>query len=58
VRLHCLSLFRWASPINEILKNLKNINAKLDMITGVTAKSQEQEASIETDEKTDTKALH
>jgi hypothetical protein len=29
-----VALFRWTSQINEILKNLENINAKLDMLTG------------------------
>ena len=53
-----VALFRWASQINEILKNLENINAKLDMLTGVTTKSQEQEAGIEIDAKSDTEALH
>ena len=53
-----VSLFRWASQINEILKNLENINAKLDMLTGITTKSQEQEAGIEIDDKSDTEALH
>ena len=49
-----VALFRWASPIIEILKNLENINAKLDMLTGVSTKSQEQEAVIEIDDKPDT----
>ncbi|MGD0279496.1 MAG: hypothetical protein ABSC11_09340 [Smithella sp.] len=53
-----VALFRWASQINEILKNLENINAKLDMITGVATKSPEQEAGIEIDDKPDTEALH
>ena len=53
-----VSLFRWASQINEILKNLENINAKLDMLTGITTKSQEQEAGIEIDDKPDTEDLH
>jgi uncharacterized membrane protein len=53
-----VALLRWASQINEILKNLENINAKLDMLTGVTTKSQEQEAVIEIDDKPDTEALH
>jgi predicted PurR-regulated permease PerM len=42
-----VALFRWASQINEIVKNLENINAKLDVLTGVTPKSQRQEESIE-----------
>jgi len=41
-----VALLRWASQINEILKNLENINAKLDMLTGVTPKSQGQEIDI------------
>ena len=53
-----VALLRWASQINEILKNLENINAKLDMLTGVTAKSQEQEVGIEIDDKPNTEALH
>jgi predicted PurR-regulated permease PerM len=53
-----VALFRWASQINEILKNLENINAKLDMLTGVTTKTQEQEAGIEIDDTPDTEALH
>ena len=53
-----VALFRWASQINEIVKNLESINAKLDMITGVTAKSQKQETGIESDDKPDTEPLH
>ena len=53
-----VALLRWASQINEILKNLENINAKLDMLTGITTKSQEQEAGIEIDDKPDTEDLH
>jgi hypothetical protein len=53
-----VALLRWASQVNEILKNLENINAKLDMLTGVTAKSHEQEAGIEIDDKSDTEAFH
>jgi hypothetical protein len=45
-----VALFRWASQINEIVKNLKSINAKLDVLTGVTPKSQGQEAGIEIDD--------
>jgi hypothetical protein len=41
-----VALFRWASQINEIVKNLESINAKLDMLTGVTPKSQGQEIDI------------
>jgi hypothetical protein len=41
-----VGLFRWASQINEIVKNLESINAKLDMLTGVTPKSQGQEIDI------------
>jgi hypothetical protein len=53
-----VALFRWASQNNEIVKNLENINAKLDMLTGVTTKTQEQEGGIEIDDKSDTEALH
>ena len=53
-----IALLRWASQVNEILKNLENINAKLDMITGVTAKPQEQKAGAEIDDKPDTGPLH
>jgi hypothetical protein len=53
-----IALLRWASQINEILKNLENINANLDMITGVTAKPQAQEAGIEIDDKPDSGPLH
>jgi hypothetical protein len=53
-----ISLFRWASQVNEILKNLENINAKLDLLTGEQPKLKEQEARIEIDEKHDTEALH
>jgi hypothetical protein len=53
-----VALFRWASQINEIVKNLKRINAKLDILTGVTTKSQEQEPGIEIDDKPNTEALH
>ena len=28
-----VALFRWASQINEIVKNLESINAKLDVLT-------------------------
>ena len=45
-----VALFRWASQINEIVKNLENINAKLDVIIGVTHKSQGQETDIEIDD--------
>jgi predicted PurR-regulated permease PerM len=45
-----VALFRWASQINEIVKNLESINAKLDVLTGVTPKSQRQEESIEIDD--------
>ncbi|MGA9108823.1 MAG: hypothetical protein WB290_00855 [Smithella sp.] len=53
-----ISLLRWASQVNEILKNLENINAKLDMLTGEQPKLKEQEAGIEIDDKPDTEALH
>jgi hypothetical protein len=52
-----VALFRWASQNNEIVKNLENINDKLDMLTGVTPKSQEQEAGVEIDDKPDTEAF-
>jgi hypothetical protein len=42
-----VALFRWASQINEIVKNLESINAKLDMLAGGTNKSQGQETGIE-----------
>ena len=35
-----VALFRWASQINDIVKNLENINAKLDVLTGIISKSQ------------------
>ena len=45
-----VALFRWASQINEIVKNLKSINDKLDVLIGVNSKSQGQEESIEIDD--------
>jgi len=45
-----IALFRWTSQINEIVKNLESINAKLDMLTGIAHKSQGQEAGIEIDD--------
>jgi hypothetical protein len=45
-----VALFRWASQIDKIVKILKSINAKLDVIIGVTPKSQEQETDIEIDD--------
>jgi hypothetical protein len=45
-----VALFRWASQINDIVKNLESINAKLDVLTGVTTKSKGQEAGIEIDD--------
>ena len=45
-----VALFRWASQINEIVKNLESINAKLDLLTGVIPKSQGQETGIEIDD--------
>lgn len=45
-----VALFRWASQINEIVKNLENINAKLDVLTGITPKSKGQETDIEVDD--------
>jgi hypothetical protein len=53
-----IALFRWASQINEIVKNLESINAKLDMLTGGTPKSQGQEAGIEIDDDPNAEALH
>jgi uncharacterized membrane protein len=53
-----IALLRWASQINEILKNLENINAKLDLLTRVTPNSQEQKAGIQIDDKSDTEAFH
>ena len=38
-----VALFRWASQIDKIVKILESIDAKLDVIIGVTPKSQEQE---------------
>jgi predicted PurR-regulated permease PerM len=45
-----VALFRWASQINEIIKNLEGINDKLDVLIGVNSKSQGQEESIEIDD--------
>ena len=45
-----VALFRWASQINEIVKNLESINDKLDVLIGVNSKSQGQEESIESDD--------
>ena len=45
-----VGLFRWASQINEIVKNLESINDKLDVLIGVNFKSQGQEESIEIDD--------
>jgi hypothetical protein len=45
-----VALFRWASQINEIVKILESIDAKLDVIIGVTPKSQEQKTDIEIDD--------
>ena len=53
-----VALFRWASQINEIVKNLESINAKLDMLTESIPKSQVQEAGIEIDDKLKTDPLH
>jgi len=41
-----VALFRWASQINEIVKNLESINTKLDALTEVVIKRQEQDAFI------------
>jgi hypothetical protein len=53
-----VALFRWASQINEIVKNLESINAKLDILTGGTPKSQGQKAGIEIDDNPNAEALH
>ena len=45
-----VALFRWASQINEIVKNLESINDKLDVLIGVNSKSQGQEENIEIDD--------
>jgi predicted PurR-regulated permease PerM len=45
-----VALFRWASQINEIVKNLESINDKLDVLIGVNSKYQGQEESIEIDD--------
>jgi hypothetical protein len=53
-----VALFRWASQINDIVKNLESINAKLDVLTGETPKSQGQEAGIEIDDDIRLNPLH
>jgi len=53
-----VALFRWASQINEIVKNLESINAKLDMLTESIPKSQVQESGIEIDDQLKTDPLH
>ncbi len=45
-----VALFRWASQINEIVKNLESINNKLDVLIGVNSKSEGQEENIEIDD--------
>jgi predicted PurR-regulated permease PerM len=45
-----VALFRWASQINEIIRNLEGINDKLDVLIGVNSKSPGQEESIEIDD--------
>ena len=45
-----VALFRWASQIDKIVKILESIDAKLDVIIGVTPKSQGQETDIEYDD--------
>jgi predicted PurR-regulated permease PerM len=45
-----VALVRWASQINEIVKNMESINDKLDVLIGVNSKSQGQEESIEIDD--------
>jgi len=53
-----VALFRWASQINEIVKNLESINAKLDMLTRILPQSQGQDASIEIDDNPSAEDLH
>ena len=53
-----VALFRWASQINEIVKNLESINVKLDMLTRIPPQSQEQEASIDIDDNPNAEDLH
>ena len=53
-----VALFRWASQINEIVKNLESINAKLDMLTRIPPQSQGQEASIDIDDNPNAEDLH
>ena len=45
-----VALFRWASQINDIVKILESIDAKLDVIIGATPKSLGQETDIEIDD--------
>jgi hypothetical protein len=53
-----VALFRWASQINEIVKNLESINAKLDMLTGGNNKSQGQETDIDINDNPKAEALN
>ena len=53
-----VALFRWASQINDIVKNLESINAKLDVLIGETPKSQGKEAGIEIDDDIRLNPLH
>jgi hypothetical protein len=53
-----VALLRWASQINDIVKNLENINAKLDMLIVVNLKPKGQEAGIDIDDNPNDEALH
>ena len=53
-----VALFRWASQINEIVKNLESINAKLDMLIRIPSQSQGQESSTEIDDNPNAEDLH
>lgn len=53
-----VALFRWASQINEIVKNLENINAKLDILTDLTIKRQDQNAMIKNHDDTRQSNFH
>ncbi len=53
-----VALLRWASQINDIVKNLENINAKLDMLIAVNLKPKGQEAGIDIDDNPKDEALH
>ncbi|MBN1364819.1 MAG: hypothetical protein JW976_08445 [Syntrophaceae bacterium] len=53
-----VALLRWASRINDIEKNLESINAKLDMLTELTLKLQEEGVGIKIDNNLNNEALH